>query len=218
MNKVILMITLLLPAGIADGAQRPEKWTQRGVWEKLKKEMSDSEVSNLLGEPGEKADTPRMSVWYYQQPSIENGARSYGFVRMKKIRINSQEGFEVYSYKEPDWELLQSQLEAEELARARAEEQARIEEQCLAAEKETERQQHQEQVERDSVIIKQQAAVKQVQLKKDMEALQLKRERERAELRTIKPKGPAVRYFFVLSIAFAGSAVVFAIARKRAES
>lgn len=176
--------------------------------------MAEEKVARILGEP--KQEVRRTSVmWCYQQtPEELNQIPSYGVVVFKKF----QDAYTLYSWKEPDWELLRAQLEAEELRQAKAEEQARLEEQRIAAEKELERQQRQKQVEQDNIIIKEQAEIRLAKRKKDMEELQLKRERERAELRSYKPKGLAARYFLVLGIGFAGAAVVFAIVRKRADS
>ncbi len=191
-----------------------EPWTDSLNWEKLQKGMTEEKVARVLGEP--KQEVRRTSVmWCYQQtPKELNQIPSYGVVVFKKF----QDAYALYSWKEPDWELLRAQLEAEELRQAKAEEQARLEEQRIAAEKELERQQLRKQAEQDNIIIKEQTAIRRAETKKYMEELQLKRERERAELRSYKPRSLAARYFLVLGIGFAGGAIVFAIARKRAGS
>lgn len=217
-NLVVVMISVVsLSAGVTGGALRSEKWTSRKAWDELKIEMSESQVVELLGEPREKVTGPRSCTWYYQQVPAENEPPFSGSVKLKKVRVNGLVSLEVFDYEEPDWQLLQAQLEAEQLAVARAKEQARLEKERIAAEKQLELQKRQEQIKQDNIAKKQEAEVRAAERKKNLEALQLKRERERAELRSYKPKSLAARYFLVLGIAFAGGAIVFAVMRRIAE-
>jgi len=113
---VIVLCCVLSPAPAA------EKWTQAEVWrQQLRKGMTDRDVLKILGEPKDKEIGRSTTAWYYQECPERVDAKvvsrpSCGFVKFSQVRASRTSRrliYQVYDWKEPDWELLKETIELE---------------------------------------------------------------------------------------------------------
>ncbi len=111
---------MLSPA--AATVQGPEGWTQVEVWRRqLKKGMTDEGALKILGEPKDKEFGRRAMIWYYQECPERIDAKvvsrpTCGFVKFNQTRAfyrSRQPIYQVYDWREPDWELVKETLALE---------------------------------------------------------------------------------------------------------
>ena len=133
-----ILLCLILPVANAtqDGdTQKAEKWDQVELWRhKLKINMSDRDVFEILGQPKDRELIRRIMTWYFQDPIERIDAKvtnrpECGIVKFRSTRLRNsrQPVFLVFDWKEPDWEQLKkiadakaAEIAAVEAAKAQA--------------------------------------------------------------------------------------------------
>jgi hypothetical protein len=135
MRKFIpaILLCLILPVANAtqDGdTQKADKWNQVELWRhKLKINMSDRDVFEILGQPKDRELIRRIMTWYFQDPIERIDAKvtnrpECGIVKFRSTRLRNsrQPVFLVFDWKEPDWEQLKkiADAKAAEIAAAEA--------------------------------------------------------------------------------------------------
>ena len=137
MRTLVPAILLCLILSVAnatqhDGTQKAEKWNQVELWRhKLKTNMSDRDVFEILGQPKDRELIRRIMTWYFQEPIERIDAKvtnrpECGIVKFRSTRLRGsrQPVFLVFDWKEPDWEQLKKIADAKtakiEAAKAQA--------------------------------------------------------------------------------------------------
>lgn len=141
MRKFVPAIFLCLILSVANatqqgGAQKADKWNQVELWRhKLKIDMTDRDVFEILGQPKDRELIRRIMTWYFQEPVERIDAKvtnrpQCGIVKFRSTRLRNsrQPVFLVFDWKEPDWEQLKkiADAKAAEIAAAEAAQAARL--------------------------------------------------------------------------------------------
>jgi hypothetical protein len=134
MRKFVPAILLCLILSVANaarhgGTQKTDKWNQVELWRhKLKTNMTDRDVFEILGQPKDTELIRRIMTWYFQEPVERIDAKvtyrpECGIVKFtsKRLRGSRQPVFLVSDWKEPDWEQLKKIADAKAAEKAAAE-------------------------------------------------------------------------------------------------
>ncbi len=129
-----ILLCLILSVANATGhgdTQKADKWNQVELWRhKLKINMSERDVFEILGQPKDSEIIRRIMTWYFQEPIERIDAKvtnrpECGIVKFKSTRLRNsrQPVLLVFDWKEPDWEQLKkiADAKAAEIAAAEAE-------------------------------------------------------------------------------------------------
>jgi hypothetical protein len=137
MRKFVPAIFLCLILSVANATQdsdtqKVDKWNQVELWRhKLKINMSDRDVFEILGQPKDSELIRRIMTWYFQEPIERIDAKvtnrpEYGIVKFRSTRLRNsrQPVFLVFDWKEPDWDQLKKIADAKAAEITAAEAQA----------------------------------------------------------------------------------------------
>jgi outer membrane protein assembly factor BamE (lipoprotein component of BamABCDE complex) len=136
--RIALVFVVLLFAVCAAQSKEAEKWTDFRSWAALRRDMTESQVINLLGQPKETttSQTDSTNIWYYQQIPLEQTYKLCdGCVVFKK---NSAGTYILYRWKDPDWQQVEADKKEKETALETAAKEAELERQAEVARKELE--------------------------------------------------------------------------------